>query len=221
MAFELRICPICGREFCPASEHALTDYGGKQVCSPHCNAIAYDRKYGKKKRKKERTEFDESERQKEIYERIKKKGASGERRKRFMKAVLVIKKEDGSIMSRYPSVKAASEATGVSATRISEVCRGGWGQIRGKYTFIFEREEFRPKEDGEAIYNRPPAFKPVLQFNLRGEFIARHESQSEAALATGCSQSGVSACCNHRQYQTGGFVFMFESEFKEFEKNGN
>jgi hypothetical protein len=85
---------------------------------------------------------------------------------------------------------------------------------------MFEKEEHRPK-DGVAEYSRTPATKPVMQFDLKGNFIARYASQGDAVKATGIAQANISAVCRHKQYQTKGFVFMFESEFNEFDQKGN
>ena len=114
-----KTCPICGKGFLLSPEHALTDYCGNPVCTPHCNNVAYQRKYGDKK------------------PNPKPKPKSKSKQVTYSKPVLVIKKEDGETMNRYSSVKEAAEATGFSATKVSQVCRGESTTI-GAYTFKFE-----------------------------------------------------------------------------------
>ena len=219
MSFDPSICPVCGKEFYPSSDHALTDTHGSFVCSCHCSTAAYEKRYGGKPNKVDRMIERQLERERDIYERKKAEGENFERKPRFKKPVLVVRKKDGEVMSRHPSVREAAKATGFTAPMVSMVCRGST-ETRGEYTFVFEKEEQRPK-DGVAEYSRTPALKPVLQFDLKGNYIARYDSQVDAVKATGIAQANISACCCHKQYQTKGFVFMFESEFNEFEKGNN
>lgn len=53
--------------------------------------------------------------------------------------------------------------------------------------------------------------KPVLQYDLRGNFIARYLSQTHASKITGISQGVISNCANQRQKQSHGFVFTFDT----------
>lgn len=174
----------------------MTDYHGNYVCSPGCNTIAFHRE----------------EKKKEVNEKVKRKA-------RCTKPVLVVKKDGGSIMSRHASMTAAAEATGFSIPYISTVCNG-YRETLGAYTFRFENHDGSPEEI-QAIWNRRPARKAVVQLNLRGEFIARYDSQKEAVLKTGCNQAAVSQCCLHMIKQTKGFVFMFESEYEEKKGKNN
>jgi hypothetical protein len=152
---------------------------------------------------------------KEAQKEIKKESEKTDTR-RYRKPVLVIKKEDGAIMSRHASLSAAAKVTGFSIPFISKVCRGE-AETRGIYTFRYENPDGDP-EDVQAIWRRKPACKPIMQFNLRGEFIAKYNSQKEAAEKSGCWQACISKCCRHEYSQTNGFIFMFESEFNEIEK---
>lgn len=209
-----RTCPICKKAFYPSSQHSLTDGNGNLVCSCKCSSVAYDRKHGKKK-KRIKDEYEEHLREQQKYQEKKQRKASGEKRKpRYTKPVNIIKKSDGSIMARHPSVRATSEATGISTTMISQVCRGE-AQMRGDYTFEYAAQQ--QQTNGKAIWDRP-TIKAVVQLDLRGNLIARHDSQKAAALSTGVSQASVSLCCRHKQYQSNGFIFMFESEYEEKQK---
>ncbi len=208
-----RTCPICKKVFYPSSQHSLTDGRGNLVCSCHCSSVAYERRQKKKRIKDEYEEHCDNQRK---YQEKYRKKKSGEKRKpRYMKPVNVIKKADGSIMARHPSVRAASEATGISTTMISQVCRGE-AQMRGDYTFAYAEQQ--QQTNGKAIWDRPTV-KAVLQFDQWGNLIARHDSQKAAAFSTGVSQASVSLCCRHKQYQAGGFTFMFESEYEKEKGN--
>jgi uncharacterized protein YerC len=191
----------------------LTDGRGNLVCSCHCSSVAYERR---QKKKRIKDDFDEHcDNQRKYQEKCRKKKSGEKRKPRYTKPVNVIKKADGSIMARHPSVRAASEATGISTTTISQVCRGEV-EMRGDYTFAYAEQQ--QDTGGNAIWDRP-TIKAVVQLDLRGNLIARHGSQKAAALSTGVSQASVSLCCRHKQYQSNGFIFMFEQEYEE--KKGN
>ncbi|MBR7162300.1 MAG: hypothetical protein IKD07_07780 [Clostridia bacterium] len=201
-----------------APEHGLTDYDGHPVCSPRCNHIAYERKYGDKKKKRDKSAYEESLENQRRYQEKKEREANGKQRKpRYSKPVNIIRKADGSIMAKHPSVKSAAEATEFSVTMVSKVCRGEL-ETRGDFTFEFAEKQ--QNTDGKAIWDRKMQWKTVVQLDLDGNLIARHDSQKAAALASGCSQSSVSLCCKHKQYQTRGFIFMFESEYEKGKKDG-
>lgn len=213
-----RICPICGKGFMMAPEHGLTDYDGHPVCTPHCNHIAYERKYGGKKKKRGENTYEHMRERQSRYQRERRAGEKTSRKPRFTKPVNVIKKSDGSIMATHPSVRAAAEATGFSAVSVSQFCNG-MRNTRGDYTFEFAEKQ--QDTNGRAIWEFVPQSKSVVRLDLNGNLIARHDSQKAAALASGCSTASVSLVCNHRQYQANGFIFMFESEYERGKKKND
>ena len=216
--FDPSICPICGKSFCPAPEHSLTDCKGNFVCSCHCSTVAYERRYGGKKIDDERQIEKEREQYRERYWRDRREagGEKVERKPRFMRPVCVIRKDDGVIMARYPSVKAAAEATGFYPSTVSQICSGTQTTV-GVYTFRYAENGDEVQEGQSfALKRKPP--KAVMQFTMKGEFVARYDSITIAERATGCAKGSVSLCCRHKQIQSKGFIFMFESEFDEFDK---
>jgi len=51
--------------------------------------------------------------------------------------------------------------------------------------------------------------KPVYQYDLHGNFIAKYESQKEAALQTGMKSSGgISMCVNNKVKTAGGYIWV-------------
>ena len=54
--------------------------------------------------------------------------------------------------------------------------------------------------------------KPVLQFDLEGNFIKEWPSQISAAKALGITQGNISNCCNdtHKTKGAGGFIWQFK-----------
>lgn len=52
--------------------------------------------------------------------------------------------------------------------------------------------------------------KYILQYDLEGNFIARHFGLVECAKNTNCSKSDVSNCCKGRVFQAKGNIFIYE-----------
>ena len=51
--------------------------------------------------------------------------------------------------------------------------------------------------------------KKVYQYDLDNNFIKEYPSGRAAGIETGCSINGISACCNNKQIQSGGFIWSF------------
>lgn len=54
--------------------------------------------------------------------------------------------------------------------------------------------------------------KPILQYDLNGNFIKRHESICDAGKELNISIGNISQCLHKRYKQANGYVFMYESE---------
>lgn len=55
--------------------------------------------------------------------------------------------------------------------------------------------------------------KAVLQFSLKGEFIARYNGVREATRINGFrSNSGISMCCNGKLKKAYGYIWKYEDE---------
>ena len=52
--------------------------------------------------------------------------------------------------------------------------------------------------------------KPVIQYNLQGERIARYRSMSEASRQTGTREGGISRVCLGKQKTAGGYLWKYE-----------
>lgn len=102
--------------------------------------------------------------------------------------------------------------------RLSERMRGDNNPSR---RFPFSEE--RRKAMSEISKNRPlpPEFiaqqsapkvklrKPVAKYTLNGEFITEYISALDASKACGIHQGNISACCNGRIKQSGGFIWKY------------
>ena len=58
----------------------------------------------------------------------------------------------------------------------------------------------------------PSNARPVSQYSLNGEFIARYPSTMEAERQTGVAQANINACARHVHHQMCGYVWRFDGE---------
>lgn len=55
--------------------------------------------------------------------------------------------------------------------------------------------------------------KPVLQYDLNGNFIKEYSSLNEASRQTGIGSSGICECCNHKRRKSFyGYVWKYKEE---------
>lgn len=52
--------------------------------------------------------------------------------------------------------------------------------------------------------------KSVLQYTLKGEFVAEYESINDASIQTGINKTCICDCCKCKQKTAGGFVFKYK-----------
>lgn len=56
--------------------------------------------------------------------------------------------------------------------------------------------------------------KMVVQLTLDGKYIKIFESMKIAADETGACYSAIQSCCNHKSLSAGGYIWVFEDEYK-------
>lgn len=54
--------------------------------------------------------------------------------------------------------------------------------------------------------------KPIVQYSIKGDFIEKYDSMTQAYNITGIAISCISACCNRRVKTAGGYVFRYDSD---------
>lgn len=105
---------------------------------------------------------------------------------------------NGDFITSYDSIADAFRAT--EAIKIREVANGKRKTAGG---FIWKwAEEFIPEDRG--------AKKPVIQFDLAGNYIQEYESVSAAARATGSNRKGISAVCLGKAKSCNNFFWSFK-----------
>lgn len=59
-----------------------------------------------------------------------------------------------------------------------------------------------------------PSSRPILQFDLNGNFIQEFSCSCDAVRLLGLNQSKISCVCNGKRNQTGGFIWKFKNPIK-------
>lgn len=140
MGFELVDCPICGKMFPPAPQHALTDGHGNLVCSCHCSEEARKNEDSRLKRlikeddKRKLAEL-ESDR---ARKNEKNRGETKSRKPRYSEPVLIFDIH-GNFIRKANSQREAARITGCHESAISLVCNGSQ-ESTGGFTFRKERD---------------------------------------------------------------------------------
>lgn len=115
---------------------------------------------------------------------------------------------DGNVINRYESLTKASEITGLERGRLSHSVVGKIKLCNGRM-FRYESIEVTKEYIDYCFEKRNlEKRKPVLQFDLNGNFVAEYESASSTPLKGGA----VSAVCLGKRNQTGGYVWKYKNE---------
>lgn len=123
---------------------------------------------------------------------------------------------DGKRIAIYPSSFYAQKATGISASNIWTCCLHPH-KIIGGYMWRL----FSDCNDEQIEPYKNTAYKPVVQFNLLGEFLNEYESIAEASKATNILTSGIIRCCQGKHKKAGGFRWMYKEDYENKLKNLN
>jgi hypothetical protein len=99
----------------------------------------------------------------------------------------------------------------------SRISKSKTGSKHSEYTkqkMSLSNSKFKP--DGFGVKLRKPKsvtqnLKPVLQYNLEGDFIREWGSGKQAAADLKTSQSGISECCKGKYKSSGGFIWKYKT----------
>jgi hypothetical protein len=113
----------------------------------------------------------------------------------------------GNVINRYESLKQTSEITGLDYSRLSHSVRGTKRLCDNR---MFRYEDISVTKDYiDWCFEKRnlKKCKPVLQFDLSGNFVAEYESAASTPFG-----SAVSAVCLGKRNQTGGYVWKYKNE---------
>lgn len=116
---------------------------------------------------------------------------------------------EGEFISEHKSIRdAIAYINAKSSSNIIACCQGinksSYGYIWVYKTNYDEGKKYEYKLDN------PKNLKPVIQFTMDGDFVAKYKSINEASFKTGITSQLISLVCHKRRNQTGGFKWEFE-----------
>lgn len=89
-------------------------------------------------------------------------------------------------------------------------CRDFIWVYKEKYNKTYVQEiVFKINKNKERVKNGLRKSGKIYQYDLDNNFIKEYPSGRAAGIETGCSINGISACCNNKQIQSGGFIWSF------------
>ena len=108
---------------------------------------------------------------------------------------------DGSLNTTFEDLTTAGNSIHVRKQDISRACWSA-NHTLGGYLWSYENQEsFVVEPDNRK--------KQVIQYNLKGDELARYISASEASRKTGNSKTCISRCCRGEREQSGGFIWKY------------
>lgn len=111
---------------------------------------------------------------------------------------------NGKLVATHKNSTEASLKTGISAkSAILHACSGRYKTSNG---FIWK---YGNKELNLDEHKRQDLRKPVLQFDLNGNFINEWESIIEASKKLNICHSGIRRSCNENYKTSGGFIWKY------------
>jgi hypothetical protein len=113
----------------------------------------------------------------------------------------------GKKIATYPSIKEASQRTGVDPNSISK-CAKGKKRIAGGFVWRYAGGDYHGEYEGKIKNSR----KSIVQYSLEGKKIISYSSVNQAAMKTGFSAATLLACAYKRTHVSHGFVWRFEHD---------
>lgn len=120
----------------------------------------------------------------------------------------------GEYIQEFSSGRMASNATGVDETTINDCClRKPHCKSGGGFLWMYKKDYIA----GTQICYQNNHFKPVVQLDKNGNFIAEYSSIKDASQLTSVRDTGIIACCRGKYKTSGGFQWMYKEKWEEIQ----
>lgn len=107
----------------------------------------------------------------------------------------------GNLIAIFGSIREAERKTGINFAAIQRCCSGKAYTAGG---FVFRRDS---TANTIAIAEKPKEKRPILQYNLQGEFVSEYPSILSCSKETGINSGAISAVCSGRSKTAKGYIF--------------
>lgn len=131
-------------------------------------------------------------------------------RKRKHKPVVEYDKS-GVIINRYESLIQASELTNINYRRLAQSVRGNTKLCDGRM-LRFENINIDKKEIDRCFNPRnKEKRKPVMQFDLNGNFVSEYKSASHTPFSSPTQKSAIAKACRGEYKTKYGFIWTYKN----------
>lgn len=113
---------------------------------------------------------------------------------------------NGNKIAEYYSVGDAARQTGIKYKGIQWCCGGYRKRADGSSNDKYAGYKWKYKDE------KKKSVRPVLQYDIDGNFIGRFESSADAARSIGEKSCGIKDCCKGLRKTSHGYVWRYESE---------
>lgn len=90
--------------------------------------------------------------------------------------------------------------------KISKSTKGNKNRLNTKHSFFTKQKISKALKGRQRIF----LYKPILQFDIKNNFIKEYKSIKEASDQTGCYGSAITMCCQGKINTTKGFKFKYK-----------
>ena len=127
------------------------------------------------------------------------------------KSPIALIDENGEIVHHYPSIKQASIDNNVDPSSIRDMLRGRCKTSKGKrYRYLSNEEITQFGYDDIRQINIKT--KPVIQYNLDGEYVRTYPSIRNASISLNKSPQGIRDCLTGKYNTAYGYVWKYKNE---------
>lgn len=109
---------------------------------------------------------------------------------------------DGNLLGTYDNANDASETVDVTPDAILKCCNNDGCSTSAGFVWRYECDSFDK-------YPIRSLSKKIGQYDLKGVFLNKFASMSEASILTGVSTGLISSCCNNKRESGKGYIWRF------------
>lgn len=112
---------------------------------------------------------------------------------------------NGEFVKEWPSIADAARSLNINETGIQKCCKG----LRCRYKNFIWRFKVNNKIEGFKLSSPK---KPIIQMDLKGNFIKEWPSAADASRDLGIPHRGINSCCNKTQATSKGYIWAFKED---------
>lgn len=129
---------------------------------------------------------------------------------------------EGKFIKEWSCISEVNRETGINAGSICKSCKTKKHRAGGylwRYTEEFpNHEDIEPYQEVNRKRPNPKCRKPVVQLDLEGNYIRTWESAAQAGEELNIVAANITMCCKKKYKQAKGYIWRYEKEYFEEER---